>query len=65
MPNLLGGGGLQVFSSVSTNVFSTYACDFVKDLDVSLLRADYRISCDDSVHLFYEVSVPENKKRTC
>ncbi|CAN0265527.1 unnamed protein product, partial [Pylaiella littoralis] len=42
-----------VFSSVSTTVFSTYACDFVEDLDVFLLRADYSISCDDPDHFFY------------
>lgn len=45
----------QVFSSVSTTVFSTYACDYVEDLDVSLLRADYSISCDHPDHVFYEV----------
>eukprot|EP00752_Nemacystus_decipiens_P008583 g7664.t1 len=43
-----------VFSSVSTTVFSTYACDYVEDLDVSLLRADYSISCDTPDHLFYK-----------
>lgn len=46
----------QVFSSVSTTVFSAFACDYVEDLDVSLLRADYSISCDHPDHLFYEVN---------
>ncbi|CAM9678213.1 unnamed protein product [Pylaiella littoralis] len=44
-----------VFSSVSTTVVSTYVCDDVEDLDESLLRADYSISCDDPKHLFYKV----------
>lgn len=48
-----------MFSSVSTAVFSTFACDYVEDLDVFLLRADYSISCDHSDHLIYEV---KNKK---
>ncbi|CAN0196672.1 unnamed protein product [Scytosiphon promiscuus] len=43
-----------VFSSVSTTVFSTYSCDYVEDLGVSLLRADYSISCDHPNHVFYE-----------
>lgn len=46
---------LQVFSSVSTTVFSTYSCDYVEDLGMSLLRADYSISCDHPDHSFYEV----------
>lgn len=46
----------QVFSSVSTTVFSTYSCDYVEDLGVNLLRADYSVSCDNSEHLFYEVN---------
>lgn len=44
----------QVFSSVSTTVFSTFSCDHVEDLDEHLLRADYSISCDHSDHVFYK-----------
>lgn len=45
----------QVFSSVSTTIFSTFSCDYVEDLEVNLLRADYSISCDDKEHLLYQV----------
>ena len=45
----------QIFSSVSTTIFSTYSCHFVEDLDMNLLRADFSISCDDDVHLLYQV----------
>ena len=46
---------LQVFSSVSTTVFSTFSCDYVEDLEVTLLRADYSISCDEKDYLVYKV----------
>lgn len=45
----------QVISSVSTTIFSTFACDYVEDLEVNLLRADYSISCDDEGHLLFQV----------
>lgn len=55
----------QVFSSVSTTVFSTFSCDYVEDLDVSLLRADYSTSCDHPDHRFYKVRVAERTPKKC
>lgn len=45
----------QVFSSVSTTIFSTFSCDLVEDLDVWLLRADYSIICHGNDYVIYQV----------
>jgi hypothetical protein len=46
-----------IYSTVSTTVFQTFACDLVDDNDplkVQYLRADYRIQCDTSKHKLYK-----------
>ena len=43
-----------VYSSVSSMVFQTYACDRLDD-DIEYLRADYRIQCTDAKHKAFEV----------
>jgi len=46
-----------IYSTVSTAVFQTFACDTFSDAEGgnSYLRADYSISCDDDKHLFYVI----------
>ncbi|CAN0382790.1 unnamed protein product [Ectocarpus sp. 12 AP-2014] len=43
-----------VYSSVSSTVFQTFACETLDD-DVEYLRADYRIHCTDTKHQAFEV----------
>lgn len=43
-----------VYSSVSSMVFQTFACETLDD-DVEYLRADYRIHCTDAKHKAFEV----------
>ncbi|CAN0016960.1 unnamed protein product [Ectocarpus fasciculatus] len=43
-----------VYSSVSSTVFQTFACETLDD-DVEYLRADYRIHCTDAKHQAFEV----------
>lgn len=43
-----------VYSSVSSVVFQTFACETLDD-DVKYLRADYRIQCTDDTHKVYVV----------
>ncbi|CAM9749701.1 unnamed protein product [Ectocarpus sp. 4 AP-2014] len=42
-----------VYSSVSSMVFQTFACETLDD-DVEYLRADYRIHCTDTKHKAFE-----------
>jgi hypothetical protein len=44
-----------IYSTVSTVVFQTFACDYLEDTKVSLLRADYSVSCDTDKHTAYKV----------
>ena len=46
---------LQVFTSTSTVVFKTFACDEEVVEGESYLRADYSISCKTSLHIFFKV----------
>lgn len=46
---------VQVFTSVSTTVFKTFACDEDIVVGESFLRADYSISCNTSLHTFFEI----------
>ncbi|CAN0186921.1 unnamed protein product, partial [Scytosiphon promiscuus] len=43
-----------VYSSVSSIVFQTFACETLDD-DIEYLRADYRIHCTDPKHKAFEV----------
>ena len=43
-----------VYSSVSSMVFQTFACETLDD-DIEYLRADYRIHCTDAKHKAFEV----------
>lgn len=43
-----------IYSSVSSTVFQTFACETLDD-DVEYLRADYRIHCTDAKHKSLEV----------
>ncbi|CBJ33597.1 conserved unknown protein [Ectocarpus siliculosus] len=43
-----------VYSSVSSTVFQTFACETLDD-DVEYLRADYRIHCTDAKHKAFKV----------
>lgn len=45
----------QVFTSTSTVIFQTFACDDVVIHGESRLRADYRLPCDTETHLWFEV----------
>lgn len=45
----------QVFTSTSTIVFQTFACDEEAEEGESYLRADYRLSCDSNVHKWFMV----------
>lgn len=46
---------LKVFTSTSTVVFETFACDRDAVKGESYLRADYRLSCNSPRHTWYEV----------
>jgi hypothetical protein len=41
------------YSTVSTVVFQTFACDYLKDTKESWSRADYSISCDTDTHAVF------------
>jgi hypothetical protein len=43
-----------LYSTVSTVVFQTFACDVIEPTGESYLRADYSVSCQTSEHLFYK-----------
>ncbi|CAM9629744.1 unnamed protein product, partial [Laminaria digitata] len=45
---------LQVFTSASTMVFNTFACDDAVVEEASYLRADYSISCESGWHTFFK-----------
>lgn len=47
--------GAQVFTSVSTLIFRTFACDNNAMSGRSFLTADYSISCDSNTHTVFEV----------
>ncbi|CAN0098006.1 unnamed protein product [Ectocarpus sp. 8 AP-2014] len=42
-----------VYSSVSSTVFQTFACETLDD-DGEYLRADYRVQCTDAKHKVFE-----------
>ncbi|CAM9212963.1 unnamed protein product, partial [Hapterophycus canaliculatus] len=44
-----------VFTSTSTVVFETFACDNEAVKGESYLRADYNLSCDSAEHTWYRV----------
>lgn len=44
-----------MFTSVSTAVFKTFACDDDVVIGESYLRADYSISCNTRVHTFFKI----------
>lgn len=46
---------LQVFTSASTVIFTTFACDSEAVEGESFLRADYSISCDTDKHTIFKV----------
>jgi hypothetical protein len=43
-----------IFSTVSTVVFQTFACDDLTGTNQSWLRTDYSVSCDTDIHDVYE-----------
>ncbi|CAN0498735.1 unnamed protein product, partial [Scytosiphon promiscuus] len=43
-----------VYSSVSSTVFQTFACETLDD-GVEYLRADYRIHCTDAKHKAFQI----------
>jgi hypothetical protein len=43
-----------LYSTVSTVVFQTFACDTIEPTGKSYLRADYSVMCGTSEHLFYK-----------
>ncbi|CAN0460501.1 unnamed protein product, partial [Ectocarpus sp. 12 AP-2014] len=43
-----------VYSSVSSTLFKTFACDELED-GINYLRTDYRIECDSSKHKVFQV----------
>lgn len=45
----------QVFTSTSTIVFKTFACDGEAEEGESYLRADYSLSCDSNVQKWFMV----------
>lgn len=47
--------GLQVFTSTSTLVFETFACDQDPVEGESYLRADYSLSCDTYLHMWFKI----------
>jgi hypothetical protein len=44
-----------IYSTVSTVVFQTFACDYFDDTNESWLRADYSISCNTGEHSTYKI----------
>jgi hypothetical protein len=44
-----------VYSTVSTVVFQTFACDTIEPTGESYLRADYSVSCQTTEHYWYQV----------
>ncbi|CAN0330304.1 unnamed protein product [Ascophyllum nodosum] len=44
-----------VYSSVSTVIFQTFACEDLEDIDKIYLRADFRIECDTPKHTAYKI----------
>lgn len=46
---------LQVFTSSSTITFKTFACDDEVVHGESYLRADYSLSCETNLHIFFQV----------
>ena len=46
---------IQVFTSTSTVVFKTFACDEEAVEGKSFLRADYSLSCNTAEHTWYKV----------
>lgn len=46
---------IQVFTSTSTIVFKTFACDGEAVEGENFLRADYSLSCDSNVHMWFMV----------
>lgn len=52
---LSGLNWLQVFTSVSTVVFKTFACDDDIVVGESYLRADYSISCNTRLHTSFKI----------
>jgi hypothetical protein len=44
-----------VYSTVSTVVFQTFACDTIEPTGDSYLRADYSVSCQTREHYWYQV----------
>jgi hypothetical protein len=44
-----------VYSTVSTVVFQTFACDVIEPTGESYLRADYSVSCQTREHHWYQV----------
>jgi hypothetical protein len=44
-----------VYSTVSTVVFQTFACDVIQPTGESYLRADYSVSCQTREHHWYQV----------
>eukprot|EP00903_Cladosiphon_okamuranus_P009052 g8654.t1 len=48
-------GTFLVYSTVSTIVFQTFACDTLDELDKSFLRADYSLVCDTDEHNKYKI----------
>jgi hypothetical protein len=44
-----------VYSTVSTVVFQTFACDVIEPTGESYLRADYSVSCKTREHHWYQV----------
>lgn len=46
---------LQVFTSASTTVFKTFACDKKAVDGKSYLREDYSLSCSSKAHMFFMV----------
>lgn len=45
----------QVFTSASTVVFKTFACDSEAVAGESYLRADYSLKCDTDTYMFFMV----------
>lgn len=46
---------LQVFTSTSTIVFKTFACDNIVVEGESYLREDYRLSCKSTTHTYFMI----------
>lgn len=46
---------LQMFTSASTAVFKTFACDNHAVDGESYLREDYRLSCKSSTHTYFKI----------